>query len=245
MTKVTSWLAVAMCTLLLGVVFTATANGQTNEKAYFNLTEPLDVGGTILQPGDYQIKVIPLRSNRNLLQVTSADKAKLFATLLSIPHAEGPGGVQIPASRYIYYPAKAGNVKVLRTWFASETTTLGGHDIVYPRQRAIELAALVNEPVVAVPDEVKEAEYTTVPLIVVAPDKQVKPYEEVVAQTPPVAPVPPVVEVAPVKPVVVAENRPAHKRLPRTASDVPLYAGLGLLSVLAALGLGVLGRRVA
>jgi hypothetical protein len=203
------------------------------------LTEPLDVGGTILQPGDYQIKVVRLQGNRNILRVTNADGTELLATVLSIPHPEGPGGVQIPASRYIYYPASAGHVKTLRTWFAANTPGLGGHDIVYPRQRALELAALVNEPVVATQDEVKEADYQTAPLVVVTPEKEVKPYEVVTAQKPPVP------EATPAQPAKAVEKAVQHKRLPKTASDVPLHAGLGLLSLLGALGLGALARRVA
>jgi hypothetical protein len=240
MKRLTSWLAVGMCTALLGFTLAANANGQgTSEQASFKLTEPLDVGGTILQPGDYQIKVVPLQGNRNLLQVTNADGTKLLATLLSIPHAEGPGGVQIPASRYVYYPASAGHIKTLRTWFAANTPGLGGHDIVYPKQRAMELAALVKAPVVAIPDEVKEADYKTAPLVVVTPEKEVKPYEEVTAQKPPVP------EAAPTQPAKAVEKPVHHKRLPKTASDVPLHAGLGLLSLLGALGLGALARRVA
>ena len=147
--------------------------------------------------------------------------------------------MQIPASRYIYYPESAGHIKVLRTWFAANTPGLGGHDIVYPRQRALELAALVKEPVVAIPDEVKEAEFKTAPLIVVTPEKEVKPYVEVTVQKPPVP------EAAPAQPTKAVEKPVHHKRLPKTASDVPLHAGLGLLSLLGALGLGALARRVA
>lgn len=236
MKRPASCFAVVTCTALLGLALATTANAQTVEQALFNLTEPLDVGGTILQPGDYQIKVVPLQGNRNLLQVTSPDQSKLFATLLSIPHAEGPGGVQIPASRYTYYPATAGRTKALRTWFAASTPGLGGHDIVYHKQRAMEFAAIVKEPVVAVPDEVQEAEYKTVPLVVVTPEKEVKPYEEVTAEKPPVP------EPAQVK---VAEARSHDRRLPQTASEVPLYVGLGFLSLLGALALGALARRVA
>jgi hypothetical protein len=240
MKRLTGWLAVGMCTVLLGFVLTANANGQgTIEKSSFTLTEPLDVGGTILQPGDYQIKVVRLQGNRNMLRVTNADGTELLATVLSIPHPEGPGGVQIPASRYIYYPASAGHIKTLRTWFAANTPGLGGHDIVYPRQRALELAALVNEPVVATQDEVKEADYQTAPLVVVTPQKEVKPYEVVTAQKPPVP------EATPAQPAKAVEKAVQHKQLPKTASDVPLHAGLGFLSLLGALGLGALARRVA
>jgi predicted component of type VI protein secretion system len=224
---------------LFGFILTANANGQgTVEQSTFTLTEPLEVGATVLQPGDYQIKVVLLQGNRNMLQVSNADGTKLITTLLSIPHPEGPGAVQIPASRYIYYPAGAGHIKTLRTWFAANTPGLGGHDIVYTKQRALELAALVNEPVVATPVEVKEADYATAPLVVVTPQKEVKPYEVATA------PKPPVPEAAPAQPAAAVEKPVHHKRLPKTASDVPLYAGLGFLSLLGALGLGALARRV-
>ena len=92
----------------------------------------------------------------------------------------------------------------------------------------------------------------TAPLVVVTPEKETKEYlfKEVTAAKPPVpevAPAPPakVAEVAPAQPAPVAETTVPHKRLPRTASDVPLHAGLGFLSLLGALGLGVLARRVA
>jgi len=232
MKSLTSWLAVGLCIVLLGFVAATTASAQnTDERAFFNLTEPLDVGGTILQPGNYKIRVVPQRWDRNLLQVWSADETKLFTTLLSVPHPEGPTGVQIPESRYVYYPASADHIKALRTWFASNTPASGGHDIVYPRGRAVELAALVKEPVVALAEEVKETEYTTAELVVVTPENEVKPYEPVVAEPEPE--------------VKVAENIPHHEQLPRTASNVPLFAGLGLLSLLGALGLGVLARRMA
>jgi len=228
-----------MCVALLGFAFTPKANAQgTVEKANFTLTEQLDVGGTILQPGDYQIRVVRLQGNRNMLRVLTGDGTKLLTTVLSIPHPEGPGGVQIPASRYILYPARAGQVTALRTWFAANTPGLGGHDIVYPKQRALELAALVNEPVVATTVEVKEPEFQTVPLVLVTPQKEVKPYEVAMA------PKPPVPEAAPVQPAVAVEKPVHHKRLPKTASGVPLYAGLGFLALLGALGLGVLARRV-
>jgi len=128
-------------------------------------------------------------------------------------------GEAAPSSRYIYFPAVAGHPKALRTWFARETSN--GQDIIYPKRHAMELAAVVKEPVIAVPDEVKEAEYKTVPLAIVTPEKEVKPYEP---QT------------------FVAEAAP-RKPLPRTASQVPLLAALGILSLGGAFGLRALANR--
>ncbi len=250
MKRLTSLLAAGLCTAFLGFAFAPRANAQgTVEQSSFTLTEPLDVGGTVLQPGDYQIKVVLLQGNRNMLRVMNGNGTELITSVLSIPHPEGPGAEQIPASRYTYYPASAGHIMALRTWYAADTPGLGGHDIVYPEQRAMELAAEVKEPVVAVPDNVTAADYGTAPLVVVTPEKEVKPYEAVAAEKPPVpeaAPVEPAkAEVAAAEPAAVTEKPVDQKQLPRTASNVPLYAGLGFLSLVGALGLGVLARRLA
>jgi len=239
MKRLTSWLTVGLCAMLLGFGLTGNANAvETPEDAVFTLTEPLDVGGTILQPGSYQVKVVPLHWNRDLLQVRSADLSKLYVNVLTVPHQEGPEGEQVEWSRYVYYPAIAGQPRALKTWFAANTPKSGGHDIVYPTRRAMELAAQAKEPVVAIPDEVQVADYETAPLVVVTPEKEVKPFEMAKA------PAPPAPEAAPA-PVVVADSSLDRKLLPATASRVPLVAGLGLLSLVGALGLGVIARRLA
>jgi LPXTG-motif cell wall-anchored protein len=194
----------------------------------FTVTEPLDVGGTILEPGDYQIMVVPLDSNRNMLRILSPDGSNLYATVLSIPHAEGPEGARDPESRFVYYPASDDSPMALRTWFAGDTPNGGGHDIAYSTERATELAALVNEPVVAVTDMVAISEYESVPLVLVTPTREVKPL--VLAEQ---------------RPVQQAVNRADARRLPQTASNVPFFAVLGLAFILAGLGVGVRARQLA
>lgn len=234
MKRLASLLAVGVCVALLGFMFSPEAVAQDDrEKSYFTVTEPLDVGGTILQPGEYTIKAVPLQANRNMLQVWSADAKTLHATVLSIPHTESPAAEKFREGRFIYYPASAGSVKALRTWFAGDTPTTGGHDIVYSRERSLELAALAKEPVPAVEEPLVEAKYETLPLVWATPERQFRPY---VAGTRP-----PVVR----DPFPVQQATYQQRRLPQTASSVPLYAGLGLLSILGALALGVIARRVA
>ncbi len=196
------------------------------------MTEPLEVGNFTLPPGNYVIRVVDLQSGRNTIQVTNADQTKVFATVLATPHPILVGEMA-PSSRYIYYNTAPGQPKALRTWFARDTTN--GQDIVYPKRRALELAAAAKEPVIFVPDEVKETEYKTAPLTLVTADQTVKPYE---------APVVMVKKAPEPAPVAVAEASP-EKELPRTASHVPLYAALGLLSLGAAFGLRAFANRTA
>lgn len=216
-------LALGTLVALLGIASAPAATAQSDrENSTFTVTEPTDVGGFTLQPGTYLIKVVMLSSNRNTIQVTNVEQTKVFANVLATPHVIAAGEVA-PASRFIYYAATPGQPRALRTWFARETTN--GQDIIYPKRRALEIAVAAKEPVIAIPDEVKEAEYVSAPIVVVTPEKVVKPYE---------APAP----------AVVAEARP-REELPRTASDVPLWAGIGLLSLAGAFGLRALAHRTA
>jgi hypothetical protein len=221
MKKLMTLLALATFAMLIAVASTPPAYGQSSlENSTFTVTEPLEVGAYTLQPGTYLISVVMQKADRFTIQVTNVERTTVFATVLSTPHPVR-NDEMISSSRYIYYSTPPGQIKALRTWFARDAAN--GHDIVYPRKRAMELAAAVKEPVIAVPDEVKEAEYKTAPLLFVTPEQEVKPYE-----TP--------------APVAVAEAVPP-KELPRTASDVPLFAALGLLSLGGAFGLRALTNR--
>lgn len=221
MKKLMTYLALGTFAMLLGLVSTPVANAQSDiENSTFTVAEPLEVGGFTLPPGTYVIRVVLLESNRNMVQVTSEDQTKVFATVLATPHPIRSEEMS-QSSRYIYFTTAPGQPKALRTWIARNTTN--GQDIVYPKGRAMELAAAAKEPVIAIPDEVKEAEFKAAPIMVVTPEQEVKPYGEPA-------------------PVAVAEALPP-KELPRTASDVPLFAALGLLSLSAAFGLRALTNR--
>lgn len=237
MKKLMTSLALGACVALLGVAAAPVALAQSEmENSTFTVTEPIDVGGFILQPGTYLIKVAMLASNRNMIQVTNVEQTKVFANVLATPHPIR-GDEAAPSSRYIYYTTIPGQPKALRTWFARETSN--GQDIVYPKRRAMELAAAAKEPVIAIDDTVKETEYKTVPITLVTPEQEVKPYEVQVAQTAPeTAPEP-----APAQPLV--SDAGSLKELPRTAGRVPLFAALGLLLLGGAFGLRVFANRAA
>lgn len=226
MKKLMSCLSVGAFATLLGVGTAPAAFAQSEpQQSTITLTEPMEVGTVTLQPGTYLIKVVLIDSNRDMLQVTNTDQTKVFTTVLSRPHPILENEV-MPESRFVVWTTGPGQPKALRTWFARDRES--GHDIVYPKARAIELAAATREPVIAIPDAVAETEYRTAPLLVVNPDRTVKPFETTREPAP----------------VAVAEARP-EKELPATASHVPLFAALGLLSLGGALGLGVLAKRTA
>lgn len=146
------------------------AFAQSQEVSTLSITEPTDVGGTILQPGTYMIRVVSPVADRNKVQITSVDREKIYATVLTIPHQLEPNE-EVPNSTFIFYPSGEGKPRALRTWFSTNPVT-GGHDFVYDESRARQLARLANEPVVSYRSEPTVAEYN-----VVAPDATVEPYE--------------------------------------------------------------------
>jgi hypothetical protein len=187
------------------------ANAQIPEVSYLPVEEPLDVGGTTLQPGVYVIRVIPSMTNRNILQVTNEDRTKVFATLLSVPHAL-QASADAKDTKFIFYPAVGDSPRALRTWFNAETTSDGGHDIVYPETRALQIASVVKEPVVAYKDETKVEELKTTPLEVVNADQKIASYTE------------------PNPPAKVAEMSEGAG-MPRTAGNGPAFLVFGLLAL--------------
>lgn len=229
MKNLKSCLAMGAFTTLLGVVSAPAALGQNaSQQSTITLTQPLDVGTVTLQPGTYLIKVVLIDSNRDMLQVTDPEQKKVFTTVLSRPHPILDGEI-MPETRYTIWAATPTQPQALRTWYARDRSS--GHDIVYPQGRAIEFASASKEEVIAIPDAVRETEYKTAPLLIVTPDRQVKPYVAVASKTP-----------AKPVPVAVAE---APAKLPKTGSRVPLFAALGLLSLGGALAVRALANRTA
>lgn len=220
MKALTRLLLMSALVFVIGVIGAPNAIAQIDEASFLRVTEPLDVGGTLLEPGTYVIRVLPNIGNRNLLQISNEDRSKIFATVLSIPHpysADRDG----QSTEFVLYPAVEGTARALRTWYAIESTSKGGHDIVYPERRAMELAPLVKEPVYAYKGEPKIEALPVAPIVIVTPKK------EVIAWVEP-APAP--------KPVLVAKA----EELPDTAGSLPLVAGIGLLLIGAAIGIRAL-----
>lgn len=184
-----------------------TTFAQTPEASTLPVTEPLDVGGTILQPGVYTIRVLPSLKDRNKVQITSPDLQTVYATVLTIPHALQPGE-EVPNTVFVYYPSGENMPAALRTWFAPKPDASGGgHDIVYEETRAQQLARLAKSSVVYYPAATAVADLDTATLQTYTP---------------------PMTSNAP-EPTQVAEVQPME--MPRTASRVPLIALLGLLSL--------------
>lgn len=228
-------MAISAIALLLSLP----AMAQTPEVSTLPITEPTEVGGTILQPGTYLIRVVAPQADRNKVQITNVDRSTIYVTALTVPHQLEPNE-KMPDTMFVYYPAGEGRPRALRTWFAPDPASGGGHDIVYEESRARQLARLAKQPVVSYHDEqmaelnVVTPEDTSVPYVyepapVVTPAPAVVETTEVTTVT--TAPAPALVEPEPVPMASAAPAEDTAPEMPQTASRVPLLALLGLISL--------------
>lgn len=224
--------AVALFALLVAAPALVAQNMPiTPEVSYFPVTEPTDVGGKVLQPGTYVIRVIRAADSRNKVQVWSQDQKKLYTTVLTIPHQLKPNET-MPSTMFVFYEPTANHPRALRTWFAKNPVGDYGHDIVYPEGRAKQIAVASNIPVVSYPDTVVETEIATAPLTIQTPQATVETY------TPPPAPVivaetttTTTVETPAPEAPMISSSETTTTELPQTAGSNPTLALLGLAAI--------------
>jgi hypothetical protein len=198
---------------------------QWNQKTVFTFSGPVAVPGQVLPAGTYVFKLADSASNRHIVQVFNKDENHVLGTFLAIPDYR-----LRPTSKPLikFHERPAGEPQAIKAWYYPGRTY--GHELVYPKQKAVELAQLNNTPVPAMateltPDMVKPDVETSAPevmALVIAP---------LVVERPSGAEAP-VETVFPATPDAPAE-------LPATGSSLPLIGMLGLLSGAAAFGLRV------
>lgn len=121
---------------------------QWNQKTVLTLASPAEIPGQILPAGTYVFKLADSQSNRHIVQVFNKDENRVLGTFLAIPAHRRIAGEK-PIVRFHERPA--GSPQAIKAWFYPGTTT--GHEFVYPKNDAIELAKANNEPVPAMPVE--------------------------------------------------------------------------------------------
>jgi len=224
------------------LLISLSAFAQSPEVSTLPITEPTDVGGTILQPGTYMIRVLRSFADRNKVQVTNADRSIVYVSALTVPHQLEPGE-EVPNTMFVYYPAGEGMPRALRTWFApNPVASQGGHDIIYEASRAQQLARLSKTNVVYYPTEVAVADIDTAPLEVVTPTASTETYTytpptttttvtEITNSPAPISTPEPMVSSSPEPVTQIAEADTEPAEMPHTASNLPLIALLGLASL--------------
>ncbi|MBZ5537740.1 MAG: hypothetical protein LAO31_17425 [Acidobacteriia bacterium] len=231
MKKTYLYTAIAMIFCIgLALTFLSTSSraGEWDRKTVVNFSAPVEVPGVgahNLPAGTYVFKIFDSLSDRHIVQIFSEDEKTVLTTILAIPNYR----LKTTDKTVMTFRERAeGQPEAIRAWFYPGRQW--GEEFVYPKSRAIELAKITNQPILATPIELDTAPIEalkTAPVIAVAPTGEVVEVAKVV-ETPPV-------EVAAVP----------TKSMPQTASSLPLAGLIGLLSLGAGLALVVISRRAA
>lgn len=122
-----------------------------NQRTVVTISQTIEIPGVgqqFLPAGTYVFKLLDSQTNRHIVQIFSEDQSHLFATILAIPNfRRRPTGETVITFR----ERPVGEPEALRAWFYPGANW--GHEFVYPEPRAVELAQVTMEPVLAMPAE--------------------------------------------------------------------------------------------
>jgi hypothetical protein len=227
-------LVCAVSVVVLCVVSADAAPAQApDRRTSVTFSVPVEIpgnGAQVLPAGTYVFRLLDSLSDRHIVQVLNAEETHVYATILAIPNSR-----LRPTDRTVitFEERPAGEPQAIKAWFYPGD--LSGQEFVYPKQRAVELARIVNEPVLAIPNEaapniVAEVTTPTAPPVIAL-------------RTAPVTAVTPAGEEVALSAVVEAPPVQVAASLPKTASGLPLLALVGFLSVSMGLALKSLCAR--
>lgn len=208
------------CAGLAGLWLPQARADESNQKTIFKFSGPVEVPGQVLLPGTYVFKVADSQSDRNVVQVFNKNETHLYGTFLAIPDYR----LKTRGKPIINFKERAaGAPEAVRAWFYPGDHY--GHEFVYPKAKAVELAKANNQPVASMPTElaantmkpVQTMQEPEVMAMKQAPLKAQKPTEEEVE----------IAEVFLIEAPPEEAAMPAA--LPQTASNLPLVALIGVL----------------
>jgi hypothetical protein len=226
--------AVSFCLFLAAVAFLPNAKADTwNKTTIVTFNAPVEVPGVgtqVLPAGTYMFKLQDSLSDRNIVQIFNEGGTHLYTTILAIPNYR----LKSTDKTVMTFRERAeGQPEAIRAWFYPGARW--GQEFVYPKLKAIELAKVVNEPVLATPAEPTEpTELKELPVEAVTPTGEEVPMAQVV-------------EAPPVETASATATEPAADPtpMPKTASEIPLLALIGMLSLGAGLGVWAFSKRTA
>ena len=221
--------AVSVCLFLAALASLPSAKAdEWNRKTTVTFSAPVEVpgvGAQTLPAGTYVFKIADSLADRHIVQIFNEDETHVFTTILAIPNYR----LKSTDKTVMTFRERAeGQPEAIRAWFYPGRQW--GEEFVYPKYRAVELAKLTNEPVLAVAELPTEpAALKEVPVEAITPAG-----EEV-----------PVAQVVEAPPVETASAAAEPEPMPKTASQMPLLALIGLLSLGAGFALWTFSKRTA
>ena len=173
MKKIDRFRVVAMifCLSLVALTFLPSAKAdEWNRKTTVTFSAPVEVpgvGAQTLPAGTYVFKIVDSLSDRHIVQIFNEAEDHVYTTILAIPNYRLKATDKTVMT---FRERAAGQPEAIRAWFYPGRQW--GEEFVYPKFRAVELAKITNEPVLATPIELDKAPVEalkTAPVIAVKP----------------------------------------------------------------------------
>ena len=220
---------------ILGSMACLAKGDEWDQKTIFTFSAPVEIPGKVLLPGTYVFKLSDSASDRNIVQVFNKNETQLYGTFLAIPdYRAKPSGKPI----ITFDERPADSPEAVKAWFYPGENY--GHDFVYPKPKALALAKVNKAPVPSMPAELEPN--TTMPAktmhephvvaMKTAPLKAQKPTEEEVE----------IAEVFVQAPPPELPDPPTE--LPKTASSLPFFVLVGLMSLVVARGVRIIRTKL-
>ena len=113
---------------------------EANRETIFTFNEPVQIPGAVLPAGTYRFELLDPDSQKNIVQIFTADRTVLFATVqtVSVERLEPAGDTTITLAE-----PKAGGPDVLVKWFYPGRVI--GHEFVYPKHVEHRIAHAAHE----------------------------------------------------------------------------------------------------
>jgi len=145
-----SWksLVVLLSIAVVSFIFIVNVHASvSDQKTIVTFNQPVDIPGKVLTPGTYVFKLLDVGGSRDVVQVLDKNETKVITTFIALPTEMS----KPPEKPFIRFKEQApGAPAAIEAWFYPGNTI--GHEFVYPRQHASELAKANNQNVASMPD---------------------------------------------------------------------------------------------
>jgi len=128
--------------LAAGVATTPVRADQYDKKTILTVNETVQVRDTVLEPGQYVLKLLDSQSDRHIVQIFNSDQTHIINTILAVPRERlQPTG----RTEFTFWETPPGNVRALRTWFYPGDSF--GQEFPYPKH--LQQVAMLMPPATA------------------------------------------------------------------------------------------------
>jgi LPXTG-motif cell wall-anchored protein len=231
--------ATIFCLSLAALAFSASVKADAwNKKTILTFSQPVEVPGRVLPAGTYVFKLLDSASNRHIVQIFNEDQNHIYATILAIPNYR----LRVTGKTVITFTERAaGEPPAIKAWFYPGDNF--GQEFVYSKRRDADFAKITTSPTPMAPSELESEITEPAKVSHEEPEMDMKQSQDTAVKTEgKEVEIAQTVEQPPATPTPTPQAETTEP-LPQTASQLPFYGLIGLLSLGAGLALMWVSKR--